>query len=330
MHPQARQRVEHLGRLAPRCMPAGACTTSRSGSPRAPDRRIGRSEDHHRPGCRMPPPCAPGPESLPTNRARAGEQILDVLERRSGQGSGMPGTARDHRTAAPMNTGSRPGIAQMLAPPPESRPPASVFVGCRGQRDESRRSASAGGCRCGEQLRSRNLHLRRAQIEHRAGQMLRGVDLALLAQNLLRARESARCTRTGGGNARSPPGSGRPETAVIQALRVPPWRLRHRPRAEAREARPRRAAESRRTSGLPSKMSRKRSLHHDGEAQVGTAAFQNLERGRGEHAISERPQPEDRPPGCPAANILRRSARLTYSSIFASSTSITGMSSRIG
>jgi hypothetical protein len=37
-------------------------------------------------------------------------------------------------------------------------------------------------------------------------------------------------------------------------------------------------------------------LHDDGEAEVGTVAFQNINRGGGEDAISERPQPEDRQP----------------------------------
>ena len=40
-------------------------------------------------------------------------------------------------------------------------------------------------------------------------------------------------------------------------------------------------------------------LDEDGEAEVGTEAFQNVERGCGEDAIAQAPQPEDGDPATP-------------------------------
>ena len=40
-------------------------------------------------------------------------------------------------------------------------------------------------------------------------------------------------------------------------------------------------------------------LHEDREVQIGTEAFQNVERGCGEHAIAQAPQPEDGDPAAP-------------------------------
>ena len=63
------------------------------------------------------------------------------------------------------------------------------------------------------------------------------------------------------------------------------------------------------TSGLPFEDRAKAVLHYHGDPQVRTESFQNVERGGGEHAIAEGPQPDDRRRDCRPAEMRGRSPR---------------------
>jgi len=71
-------------------------------------------------------------------------------------------------------------------------------------------------------------------------------------------------------------------------------------------------------------------FNHDPDPQVASKLFEDVERGSGEDAIAERPKPDDR--DTPAGRQRCEDAlhALLYSSTLASSTSMTGISSRIG
>src|SRR5262249_51162484 len=68
-------------------------------------------------------------------------------------------------------------------------------------------------------------------------------------------------------------------------------------------------------------------LNYHRHLQIGPATLQNLQRGRGQHAIAQRPQSHDRD-AAPARELLQDASH--YSSTLASSTSMTGISSRMG
>ena len=120
------------------------------------------------------------------------------------------------------------------------------------------------------------------------------------------------------------PRSARPESAVSRAL------VRRREGSEpARGARPaprrRRAAAAPSTSGLPSNTARNRSSTTTASAQVGPRSVQDVQRGRGQDAVAQRAQPDDRHPRALRQTFEHRChSRAVYSSTLASSTSITG------
>ena len=168
-----------------------------------------------------------------------------------------------------------------------------------------------------------------AEVEHRAGEMFGGVDLAVDAEDLLRAGDAdvigelaAEMPEAGaiaGAGEQRHPGAARAAVEVDAEIGRKPARS---------------AAELRRQDFVDVRIAfedgAEAIFDDDGEAQVGAEAFQDVERGGGENAIAERPEPRQRPPGCPAADMRERFPRRPYSSIFASSTSMTGISSRIG
>ena len=135
------------------------------------------------------------------------------------------------------------GVAQMLRDGQKSAGMPALFGGSAERMNRSATLPAAPAQRRRGKLRARDLALRRAEIERGAGQMFRRVDLPLLAQNLLRARdphvvnEAVAEVRKAGpvpcsGNCRQP---GAPRTSVeVQA----------QPAAGIREALPHREAES--------------------------------------------------------------------------------------
>ena len=148
-----------------------------------------------------------------------------------------------------------------------------------------------------EQFRPRDFANRSAQKEDRAGQMLGGVDCAIHVQDLLRARDmhvihkllaivAKACAVTGAGKFRHP-------GAACAAVKV-----------EA-QLRPE-AAQGRQFGkmnfgkiGVAFEDFPKTILNEDREAEVWTESFQNVERGCGEHAVAQAPQPEDGDPATP-------------------------------
>src|SRR5262249_30690856 len=77
--------------------------------------------------------------------------------------------------------------------------------------------------------------------------------------------------------------------------------------------------------GVPLENGREAIFHDDGDAQIGTGGFHNFERGGGQNAVPKRTQSD-----YSYARAIRKALEYHYSSIFASSISMTGISSRIG
>ena len=139
----------------------------------------------------------------------------------------------------------------------------------------------------------------------------------------------ARYTPAGGGNGAKPARTGAPESAVIQALRVPPCRFRQSRGAKCRSAPRLRAAGSpphpdclrrrrakRSSTTTPTRRSGRARCRMSSAGVVSTQSPSDRSRTTATRLAGGR-DPERFP--------LR-----PYSSIFASSTSITGISSRIG
>ena len=188
-------------------MPPGAATTSPARAPRPPDGRVGGAEDQPRKARRKPPPCAPDRNRCRrTARAAASSDLISP--------SGAParcGTARNgarSSPAAPMKTGSSPDCGEVLGHGQEIVARARFSRAWRPRRESRRIRALAVG-RVRGQFRARDLADRRAQVEHGAGQVFGGVDLALHAAEFPARAGCARCRRTAGGNGRNRRGSGR-------------------------------------------------------------------------------------------------------------------------
>ena len=118
-----------------------------------------------------------------------------------------------------------------------------------------------------------------------------------------------------------------PLKAVSQALRVPPCRFGHKAGRQFRSA----LSPGRQNPvdiGVALEHRAEAILHHDGHAQIGPEAFEDSKRGRGQHAIPQGPQPDHGHPFLPRQAC--QNASHAYSSILASSTSMTGILSRIG
>ena len=166
---------------------------------------------------------------------------------------------------------------------------------------------------------------RRAQPKHGAGQMFRGVDVAFDAQNLLRAG-NAHVVDELMAEVREAGAKRAPESAVSQALRVPPCRFRQRSGAR-RAAHVSDGGRIASMAGLPSKTARKRSSTMTATRRSGRARFRMSSAGVVRtQSPSERSRRSRR--AHPAG--VDRERCHAYSSIFASSTSMTGISSRMG
>ena len=76
---------------------------------------------------------------------------------------------------------------------------------------------------------------------------------------------------------------------------------------------------------IPFENRREAIFHHDSHTQIRAARFQNIERRCGQNAVPKRAQPD-----YSYARAIRKALEYHYSSIFASSISMTGISSRIG
>ena len=267
-----------------------------------------------------------GPESLPDEQRGAGEQRLNLGQRRAckvryarnGERS-SPGRADEDRLEA--------GLAQMLRDRQEAvRRPGLL----RRRRDRMNDGASAfggAGPSDGDQLRPRNLARRRAQIEHRAGQMFRRVDLALHAQNLLRARDPhvvdellAEVPEAGAiaraGELRHP-GAARAAVKIQAELRP---EAAQRAAVREAESRPDRDCLRRcRGSDLSTTIARRRSGRQRFRMSSAGVVRTQSPRDRSRRMATRLPRGKH-----------SKTLSTAYSSIFASSTSITGMSSRIG
>ena len=129
------------------------------------------------------------------------------------------------------------------------------------------------------------------------GQMFGGVDLALDAQNLLRARDADVVdellpeVREAGAIARA--GKLRHPGAARAAVQI-----HAEPRAEAPQRGEVRGQDLIEI-GIAFEDFAEAVLHEDGDVEVRAEAFQNVERGCGEDAIAQAPEPEDGDPAAP-------------------------------
>ena len=259
--------------------------------------------------------CA-GPLSFPRNRAAPEMRLFTRVSgsflrtRNSSNGAvSSPGPARKtgsipSRRATSTNRIGRPGFIQ--------RRSEGMNHGVRGGSGRGLRIETR------SETRSRNLRPRNAQPEHGGGQMFRGMHAAFDAQDFLSPRNPVRVDNTAA-MMREPGTQSRSQ------------RQQHAPRPAVKIDRQIRAREARPDFvdvRIAFKHGRESRLHHHGDAQVRPVVFEQRERGRGQHAVAQRPQTDHLDPRAgrqPLQGFLH-----AYSSIRASSTSITGMSSRIG
>jgi hypothetical protein len=236
-----------------------------------------------------------GPESLPTKSAARGEQrLISESERwtvryaRKGARS-SPAADEDRGETGLGEVG---GDGQEMGG-------AQVFSGVAATAwmTAARGSGRGTGRPRRYQLRPGDFANGRAQEEDGAGQMFGGVDFAIHPQNFLRARNVhvvdellAVVAETGavaGAREFRHPGAARAAVQVQAQLR-----------AEAAQRGQFGGWISAR-SGLPSKTARKRFSTKTARRRSGAAAFENVERGCGEHAIAQAPEPEDGNPAAP-------------------------------
>ncbi len=126
-----------------------------------------------------------------------------------------------------------------------------------------------------------------------------------------------------------------PESSVSIALRVPPCRFRQSAGLEVADCvNPGR--QNARDVGISFEHRGKPFFHHHGNFEIGPSLFQKMDGGSREDAIAERTQPDDSDAaaGIEPAESVGLSGHYgfidVYSSIVASSISITGISSRTG
>ena len=137
-----------------------------------------------------------------------------------------------------------------------------------------------------------NLRTRRAQIKHGAGQMFGRVHGALFAQNLLRPRDAHVVNELMRKCAESGPAARARKRRSARRCACRRAGSGKDPGATARSAGSR-WREQRVDIGVAFEDRAKAVFHHHGDAQIGAGALQNFERGRGEHAVAQRAQPQD-------------------------------------
>ena len=169
-----------------------------------------------------------------------------------------------------------------------------------------------------------------AEEKHCRGQMLRGVNFPVDAKNLL-CRRDPQIVDTCPRKCAKPARFRAAEPAVSSMLRVPPCRFRHRSgrqRATAFTVGVRIVW----TSGFPSKTGANRSSTTTATCRSGRLRLQQFQSRRRQDTVAERTQPYYSDPrfGARDAQAHFPCRHSGYSSIFASSISITGISSLIG
>ena len=227
-----------------------------------------------------------GPESLPTKRAAAASRFLISAKRRAAEGAEL-GEGGEVVGGAADEDGVEAGLAQVAGDFQEAIGAPGFFGrGGDGMEDGGGGAGGLGGYEVG----AGDLAKGHAQIKHGAGEMFGGMHGALDAQDLLRARDAnivdglvaevGEAGAEGGSGEGGHPGAARAAVQIEAEVRAPVAQGEELGREEAGDV------------GVAFEDGAEAVFDHDGDAQVGAFAFENFERGGGEDAIAQRPEPQ--------------------------------------